>query len=212
MNKLVLITLTIITLLRTAEAFSQTERGRWLVGAGSSVGFTSEKSTYTSSDGSTSESKYRSLQISPSVGYFLFKNLSLGLSIQFTHARSESLGYDSWSRDNKYLIAPFLAYYIGNGRLKPFFSASYGFGRGKSVVKFRSFPDDPFSNEPFDFKYTEKAFLGQGGIAFFVNDFVSIDLSAAYQAYEKNYEDWFSENGSDESELILHFGFSLFFN
>jgi outer membrane protein len=105
---------------------AQTEQGRWQVGT--QIGSLSYV------DNGSSGSKQFSGSLLPSAGYFISKNLLLGagLPLSLSSSRSQDIGsvyggHDAKSTITGVGIAPFVRYYIGSAKLKPFVGLSYSY-------------------------------------------------------------------------------------
>lgn len=80
-------------------ASAQTEKGSWLVGVNSSLGFNS-----VSFDGDVD--KRNSFNINGSSGYFLMDNLSAGLGFGYASTKQGS------AKNSSFSIGPFVRYYL----------------------------------------------------------------------------------------------------
>ncbi|MEO5582996.1 MAG: hypothetical protein ABIR66_09900 [Saprospiraceae bacterium] len=141
MNKIFYSILFVLLFLQGMSA--QTEKGTWLLGGNAS---------YVRSSG------VGIVSITPSVGYFLFKNLAAGAAINFLGAKSGSY----------FSVGPFGKYYFyGDERGRLYIIAGLNIGGGKG--------------SPFDAGFN----LG-GGYALFLNESISIDLGAHYDKIGAN--------------------------
>lgn len=116
--KKVLFSFVLLTL--SFSAFTQINKGQWLVGG--SAGFESTKY------GDVDESKYTTFNISPNAGYFFIDNLAGGARVSFSSFKEK--GEDASS---SFLFAPFARYYFlpAAQKVNIFADASYGFGSMK---------------------------------------------------------------------------------
>lgn len=100
---------------------AQTEKGRWMVGA--SVGSLS----YSSQNG------YRSFStsVSPSAGYFVATNLVVGTGIPFSLSTSKyyNPSGDAHARNVSIGLSPYVRYYIGERKLKPYVGLAYAYSQ-----------------------------------------------------------------------------------
>lgn len=121
-------------------ASAQTEKGKSLIGG--TLLFNSNKSE---TEMNVSSTKNSSFEAAPSYGYFVANNLAIGISASFSHSKSENSyqstfavnGVYSYSQlsatstTNRYLIGPFVRYYVPiSDQFKFFgqFNAGIGFG------------------------------------------------------------------------------------
>ncbi len=159
-------------------SYSQTDKGKYLVGGQYVLNFSSNTSSFVGQSNSYEYGKYRTLAISPQAGYFIFDNVPVGLEFLYSYARSSS--GSSTSHGSTYTFIPFIRYYVGKSAIKPYIQAGAGPGWGKGTA--------------VDFSYTStnkvKLFRYEltGGVAAFINEYISIDISLSYKSTsESNY-------------------------
>lgn len=151
--------------------FAQTEKGTFLAGGQSSILITSLKESSKTTVNKTDGDKTFKIEALPQVGYFIANGLALGLEVPFTFEKgfaSRTTGYSTLIS-----VAPFVRYYIGNKNIKPFIHGEIGWGNLKTKVNPMNGPDIESTDEIIFYE------LG-GGIALFLNDKISIDLSVSY--------------------------------
>jgi outer membrane protein len=119
----------IFSLMMSLGASAQTEKGRWTVGA--QIGnFTYQKPA----GGSRSFSG----SLAPSAGYFVANGVVVGTGIPFSFS-STKLGqafgnYDNLRQNQTAIgLSPFVRYYVGSAKLKPFVGLAYSYSR--TVIK-----------------------------------------------------------------------------
>ena len=132
--------------------------------------------------------KYFSFNISPQVGYFLADGFVLGLTtnVAYLKFKDDDEAYVS------YAIGPFTRYYFNFERFKPFIQGSASFGQ----VRYDS-----------DYKLNTSDYGVGGGIAFFVNNKVSVDMFAGYNRIISKPPD--TEHNYRELFNTFSFGFGL---
>lgn len=110
----------------TTSSSAQLTQNTWLVGGSGSL--FSYHETYNSSAANFT-AKYTSIDISPSVGYFLIDKLSGGLRATFSSIKGESSGGGSMN-NYKLAIGPFVRYYFLNAdkQFNILTDVSYQFG------------------------------------------------------------------------------------
>ena len=135
--------------------------------------------------------KYFSFNISPQIGYFIVDGLALGVT--------SNVAYLKYKEDEdalvSYAFGPLMRYYFNVERFKPFIQGSACFGQ----LRYSS-----------DYKSNLSDYGGGAGVAFFVNDKVSIDMFAGYNhAISKDPND--DDNYRDiVSTFTFGFGVSIF--
>ncbi|PRY99741.1 outer membrane beta-barrel protein [Marinilabilia salmonicolor] len=105
-----------------------------------------------------------------SVAYFIYDGLAVGISIDY-----ETLKYDyedSEEKESSFMIGPSLVYYFGSSNIKPYIFGEYMFGTSKTEQKEGSTTND--------FKLDMNGWAMGAGIAFFMNEHLSLDLGMGY--------------------------------
>lgn len=135
------ILLVVLSLLWGFSLAAQTEKGKFLVGAGTSFGisdgngllstaFTSSKFEF--EDGTTFTNKQTSFMFSPKAGYFFFDHFAAGIDFAVSHTDAAtttgSPAFDIDSKINFFGAGPFVRYYIPKGKILPFAELSSLFG------------------------------------------------------------------------------------
>ncbi|WP_019039448.1 outer membrane beta-barrel protein [Psychroflexus tropicus] len=133
---------------------AQINKGDWLVGGSATFAYSENKPN------EVSDSRSFNINISPRVGYFFWDKLAFGLRANLTRSRTEF--ETSTSRFNRYFTAPFARYYIleSDKMLNPFVESSYGF--------------DAINSD------NSREFTLSGGLAVFVNQNISYELTLSY--------------------------------
>lgn len=192
-------------LLGLSAALAQTEKGRWTVGA--SVG---NLSYYTSGNNRYPSSSNFSASLSPSAGYFVARNLVVGLTVPVSYFgyRSEAAGSNAVAkiRSTEVGLSPFARLYFGQGRLRPFASVAAGITRQwYMTTNLGAIPYVKSTSTGFSYS-------GGAGLAYFINNTVSLDASLVYQRGGRaNGSGLYSEGLTDSGTLGLNLGFRLFF-
>lgn len=173
------------------QAYSQTDHGKILLGGQYILNFTSYTSTFKGSNNSYELGKYRTVGISPQIGFFIFKNVPFGAEFLYSYGKTTKGSSDS--HNSSYSLIPFLRYYFGQSKIKPYVHLGAGPGWQKTIAS--------------DFGYTtiEKAKLFRyqlkGGLCAFINDHVSLDFSLGYYSTTQSLK-FNSLTGSGESKVI----------
>lgn len=158
--------LTVVAILAafTNVSFSQTEKGKIFVAGSSNLSFTSQKAKW-KNDGETigDDESITQFNIKPSVGYFIANNFAIALSFSYERKKEED------NMDRTFLVGPMVRYYFMQSNIKPYVQGDLMFGSYKNEVE-----------ESMDFKGSVFGWDLGGGVAFFMNDYVSIDLGLGY--------------------------------
>lgn len=134
-----------LMLLASALSFSQTEKGKWTL-SGSST-FQATKSSMDVEGGTISNT---TIMFNPSVGYFVVKDLSVGLGLGFLSQDNQStfsiMPTASYFIPTKSIIRPFAQVGIGYSALKEYGYTSdglaMGFGAGVAIFANKNFSVD----------------------------------------------------------------------
>lgn len=161
-NKILAISL--IVLFSWANIQAQTEKGRFIVGAGSAVNVSNSKGDFSETSNPISSI---TILIKPEVGYFLLDDFSVGVSVSV-------LGYTS---GNSSAHADFLSefkYFFKGNNIRPYVKANVGY-------KYIDFAGMFWPKIQMSLSDAQGfAFGGGFGGAFFVRDNFSIDLGLNY--------------------------------
>ncbi|MNK09122.1 hypothetical protein D3C87_270720 [compost metagenome] len=166
MKKIILL-LTLAAGLNVA-ANAQTEKGKWLVSGSTNVGFNSVSTKYKANDQSADGPKVNTFNVSPSVGYFVVNNLSIGLGLDYNNTSTKEVGDDRMS-SSTFTVMPTATYFFTkNTSVKPYLGAGAGFAAYKE--KYGSVSQ---SNNGF-------AWGVEGGLAYFISPKIAVDLGLGY--------------------------------
>ncbi|RYC66912.1 outer membrane beta-barrel protein [Spirosoma sordidisoli] len=191
-----------LLVLGISSATAQTEKGRWTVGA--QVGNISY---------SPGEKPYRitnfSVSVLPSAGYFVADNLVVGLSVpvnyQHYQTRFATVGNTQYSITNTQLgLAPFVRYYVGSARLRPFIDATVGY----TQQWYRARNLNGVSENLY--KQGSFAYGGSIGAAYFINNTVSLDASLGYRKNNVVNTSLVSTGYREPGTIGLNVGFRIF--
>jgi outer membrane protein len=163
----------IICLCSSFNAYSQTDKGKLLVGGQYGLNFSSYTSTFKGVNNSFENGKYRTLEISPQVGYFIFKNVPVGIDLIYNHSKTTLQSSDS--RSSSLALMPFVRYYFGQAKLKPYLHISAGPGWEKTGSANFGWPEIIQKSKLFRYQL-------RGGLSAFFNDFISFDFSFGYKS------------------------------
>lgn len=176
LSKLLLVTAS--SLLLSQTAFSQSNFGHFYLGGESSLTFSYKKHGEANNQTSQNQVSTTQFEITPKVGMFASNKLLIGISLPITYSNTEL--ESSFSSQNKVsrtqiVLAPFINYYLSDGNIQPFLTTSVGVGtQTQSGVE--------------DFTIRVGKFNAGGGVAIFLNDIISLDLSIQYE-YLAHYPD-----------------------
>jgi outer membrane protein len=175
--------------------FSQTEKGTLIVSGKASLEFirTVSNLSYNGASGPSGSSETDTYKFMPAVGYFVANNFALGLSGNYSHS------VENIYKSNELVLMPTLMYYIPlKSSLRPY--AQAGLGYAKATEK-SDIDEESFSGY---------AFGGGLGLAYFINENISIDLGLQLIRTKLTYTEDANAKITGDS-LGSAIGFSLFF-
>lgn len=189
------ILLSAILVLAVFSVYSQTEKGRVLLSGSSSISYSSQSVEAKQGSQSADIGKQTDISISPSFGVFVANGLAIGGTIDYAESTFKPDGGDKITSSST-LVGPFVRYYFGNNKSKPFLSGEMAFGNG----------------EFFGLKMNTMGYAIGGGIAIFVSESAAIELGAGYSVLNMEPKD--TSNGNFEVEsggVALNVGVTICF-
>ncbi len=166
-----------------------------VLGTTNSIGFS--KSSIKWGDNNDDKEEYSVFNFSPKLGYFITNNLVLGANMKFWVQNQDEYKTSIWG------IGPFVRYYITNGKTVPFVEAEATFGSYKDTWE-SSYSDGE------DKESLTTLSLG-GGVAFFINDYISIDGMVGYKTTTMKDSDSEDEDKTTLNNFGLVIGFTVTF-
>ncbi|MFV0590686.1 MAG: outer membrane beta-barrel protein [Draconibacterium sp.] len=154
-----------------SSSFAQTEKGQFFVSGASDLSFISSKTKLLYDGKKQGSADQNNFCFNTSVAYFVIDNLALGLALDFEHTKQAK------DKNNSFLVGPMARYYFGSTNIKPYVEACMGFGSGKEL------------GEDSEAKFKQFGWDAGAGVAFFVNDFVSIDFGVSYGDVKQTLKD-----------------------
>lgn len=192
---------TILVLLFIQQiSIAQTEKGKFEISPSISMNLNYSKDT------EKSESDYSrdvntntvSFRIHPKLGYFFFDNFVAGLGVSYytevkkTKPFDKKLDEDLKSTSNSIALYPYVKYYFGQGKLRPFVGASFSYGKRYSkydrLQYGNNYPDDAkVVNEKSEVDFYSYAIFP--GVSYFINDHISLDAMIEYSHFKLSYDE-----------------------
>lgn len=162
-----------------SAVMAQTEKGSWMVGA--DIG----NFSYSSQNG------YRSFSasVAPSAGYFVAPNLVVGTGLPFSLSTNKyyNPSGDAHARNISIGLSPYIRYYVGERKLKPYVGVSYAYSRTSQRRESGGQIDTGSGST--------SSLLPSLGVAYFINRAVALQAGltyvwdrykSAYVAYDAN--------------------------
>jgi len=193
------ISLFTVVLLTVFTVNGQVEKGKVYLAGASSLSYSSATNTpeYDGETYSDFEVKVSSFGFSPQVGFFVIDGLAVGLDLSYTSTKTK-LGDGDWSDPSKrFGFAPFGKYYIGKSKFKPFGMLKMGY------LLYSDSDNDADKYSGLNLGFTV-------GGAYFVNEFVALELGLGYD-YSKLKNKADSKEVYKLGELGLRIGVAVSF-
>ncbi|HEY9006090.1 MAG TPA: porin family protein [Ohtaekwangia sp.] len=170
MKKLITVLLSFGAFMSTV--YAQTSQGSLMFGGG--IGYTSQRQETSGED-----RKYSQVEFSPSVGYFVIDNLSVGLDLSLSSSKTDD-GFGGDDKVKTFLAGPFVRYYkfTSNDKFAFFGQAGFQFGTTKTE------PDGANETKSGTFN-----FYISPGFSYFFNEHWAMDLQLQgieYTSYDPN--------------------------
>jgi len=197
-NTVILGFLSIVLFISQEQINAQTEKGKFFIGGSSSLGFTSYAIKWETNYGSGEQGKFRNLDLTAESGYFVFNNFAAGLEIPFSY--SKEIEDNDYYSSSSITFIPFICYYFGKGKFKPYLAGGIGPGWGK----------EHYSSDN-DLKIPTKILASEidGGLAIFLNEHISLDFGLAYAHTSTKWTD--EDSNMNYKTMNSGFGFNIGF-
>jgi outer membrane protein len=180
---------------------AQTGAGKLLIGGSSSFGFNATTDKYKSDLGDGTIGKGMQVNLAPQVGFFVIDGLAVGLELNIDLSSFKVDDSDSKTNSTALIAAPFVRYYYGTNKIKPFAEGSIGFG---TLIE---------KDKNGDITTTDKiGVFGFGfgiGAAMFLNDNVSVDLGIGYNSMTSKVKE---DNPDNDKYITSVIGFQVGFS
>jgi len=192
-----------VLILGGTNVFAQTQKGDFLLGAGTSLDFSFLSSQVSTDSYESDKVKNNSFEFTPRVGYFLANNLVVGIDFLTSNATEKEDG-DRY-KSNTFAIGPFARVYIGNKDVKPFLHAGFGFG--KNTEEYNS-SYAGYSDEKIKSNLT--TYDVGGGVSFFLTPKVALEVGISYGNASSKFTNYYNEDATNKVKGIASsIGFSV---
>lgn len=189
MKKVILLATTL--LIPIFSLLAQTDQGTFAVGGQVSFGFQNSSSEV--DDNTTADVDINSVNISPSVGFFVIDQFVAGLSLNASRSNSDNGGFETTS--TAFSAGPFMKYYLEEG---PFFQASMNIGKNR------------LKNDGFDIDSDIFGWTIGVGYAVFLNEWISLEPGVTYGRTVFKQNDVSIDTRTINKALVFSAGFNIF--
>ncbi|MDV3661063.1 hypothetical protein CMU70_11395 [Elizabethkingia anophelis] len=160
---------------------AQTKKGNWVVSGSTTLGFDNTNTEFKRGNVSISGPKINRFTITPSAGYFVMDNLSVGLDLEFTSRSTKYEEDDIKDTNNAFAILPTATYYFTDNKvIKPYIGAGIGYASIAETEESRGRSYHDTTNG--------LAWKVKGGVAYFLRRNVAADLGISYSQFSSNDE------------------------
>lgn len=190
MNKLLFSAAFAVSALITA----QTEKGHWMIGGSTTLGFNHNTVKYKDSGYRTSGPKVSAISLTPNVSFFIKDNLSIGAELGLTNTVTKELVNDAEhkTKQNTFSFVPQVTYYFPiSGSLRPYLGAGVGF----ATSKIKNSASGTTMDEIFDseIKISGLNWKVKAGVSYFIKSNIGLNFGLVYnQITGKNDTPYFS--------------------
>ncbi|WP_298631143.1 outer membrane beta-barrel protein [uncultured Porphyromonas sp.] len=170
MKTIKLLVATAVMALCSVSAFAQTEAGKMMVGAGTSLSlFSGKPSVKMEGTKETDTKATTNLKLNFDARYFVIDNLAVGAGVGYDFSGREG---DS---EGTFIIAPAVSYFfLPSSNIRPFLSAQVGYAHLSSTTK------GLLSDSKTTISAGGLHYAVGGGVAYFVNPNVGLTLGLGY--------------------------------
>jgi outer membrane protein len=184
--------------------FAQTQKGEFLLGAGTSLDFSFLSSQVSTESYDSDKVKNNSFEFTPRVGYFLANNFVVGVDFLISNTKEKEDG-DEY-KSNTFAIGPFTRLYFGKDKIKPFLHAGLGFGKNTDEynASYAGYSDDKVKANltTYDFGV---------GVSFFLTPKVALEVGISYGNASLKYTNHYNEDTTNKVKGIASsIGFSIY--
>ena len=193
-----LTTLVLLGVLCLNQLYAQTEKGNISLGTTSTLGGSSAGLNFTSNN--QDEEKEFNFNLSPNIGIFVSDNFLIGGTLALDYSRLKDDDFDFEATSTGFRIGPLLRYYFTDSKIKPFINFNPTFTSVSQKTEVRG--------DEAEFDLSGFSMLGNVGVAFFLNEKLSLDLSLGINYTSLGNNNF--ESNINTTTFGLNVGFSFF--
>lgn len=189
-----------------AGANAQMQKGSWVVGASTNLGFNSVNTNSKATFGGVTveeDATVNTFNVNPSVGYFVMDNLAVGLDFGYTNASQKEDDYKFIT--SMVSVMPNATYYFYNeGNFIPYLGA----GAGYAAVTYK----EKESGSSYSETYDGFAWKGKGGVVYLINKNLGLDLGLSYTQFNNKETDTVMGSTVTQKNKVGTFGVNVGFS
>ena len=197
----------IVLTVSSGIAFSQTEKGTFLLGGT----FSYERSVIDYANGLLGNQNSRVFSMNPNISYFVIPKLAVGLTLPLSRSNFEveNTQFENKTTTNSYAFGPQLRYYFNFEKISVFTEISYAIGRSTTEGPFFSTDLGQVIDDKQITKI-ERFRLGLG-LTYFISKSVGVELLTTYLTEDFDYDQEFVSDFENQS-IRLELGLQVYFN
>ncbi len=167
---------------------AQTEKGSWVVGGTTTLGFSSQSSKTKYNGNSTDGPKQSTFVISPSVGYFVANKIAVGLDLALLSqtVKNESTGsytISSKATQTTISVLPTATYFFkSDSKLIPYLGAGVGYASSKTKYTYSGYEGNESQEDTTD----GFAWKAKGGVMYLITPSIGLDLGVSFSQVSGN--------------------------
>lgn len=180
---------------------AQTEKGSWVIGGSTNLGFNSVTTKYSVENESETSPATNTFSFTPTVGYFVMDNLAVGIDLGLLNVSTKDDDYKETS--NTFSVMPTGTYYFkATPSLRPYVGAGVGYATTKYTEKFANISESE--------DYDGLAWKAKGGFVYLLNQNIGIDLGLGYSQFTNKETVSDIDYKTTAGTFGVNVGFSLF--
>ena len=181
---------------------AQMEKGSWIVGGSTTLGFNNVSTTVSVGNNSSDQPEVSTFSVTPSVAYFVADKIAVGLDLSYTSLTQKD--GDSKVTLSSATIMPTGTYYFKSAsKIIPYLGAGIGYASVKTTETYKG-DSDSYTVDGFAWK-------AKGGILYLINQNIGVDLGLGYNQFTNKETISGTERKTTVSTLGVNAGFSVFF-
>ncbi len=210
MKNIKVLSVVIIVLCSVHSLRAQTEKGKLFLGASTNLSIVKNNMKWETDEDDGDLGKTTSIELKPMFGHFVSQNLVVGVELPISYNKSIDED-DMKSQTTIIAMEPFVRYYMGSAKIKPYVHAGVGIGRRAEKYDqegYYSYNGVYKSGSSVDSTYAIFLYEVGGGAALFFNKYISLDVSLGYvhTSYKEN-----EGNGNNYRNIVSGLGFQAGF-
>lgn len=171
-----------------ATVSAQTEKGSWVIGGSTTLGFNSVSSKVTDGNYSVKQPTVSTFTLTPSVGYFVVDKFAVGLDVGFASVTAK-YGDDKVTVSSTSIMPTGTYNFKSATNLIPYLGAGVGYASAKTSDGSESYTVDGL------------AWKAKGGLIYLINQNLGVDVGLGYNQFtntqkETDYQDGYKTTTS----------------